>query len=356
MSIYFSKSLATLKPYVPGEQPQGRKFIKLNTNESPYPPSPAVINAVNQKEVTDLRLYSDPDLKALVNAIADNYAVPAECVFCGNGSDEVLSFAFLAWGKDIGVAYPDISYGFYHVFDSLYELDSSVVPLEEDLSLDISKFYGNGRMTVFANPNAPTGLCVSVDEIKSLAKANKDNVVIVDEAYVDFGSESALPLIFELDNVLVVRTFSKSRQLAGGRLGYAFGNPELINDLNRVKFSFNPYNVNRLTSVAGIAAINDDQYFNLCVNKIISTRTRLMEELQKLGFFVTDSHANFIFASHHDISGKDYYEKLREKGILVRHFSVPRIENYVRITIGSDIETDALIASTKAILQEVNSK
>lgn len=353
MSAYFSKRLSALSPYVPGEQPQGRKYIKLNTNESPYPPSPTVVKAVNEKELEALRLYSDPDLKALIKAIAEYYKVPNECVFCGNGSDEVLSFAFLAWGSDSGVAYPDISYGFYPVFASLYGLDSAVVPLEQDLSLDIQKFIGNGRMTVFANPNAPTGLYASVDKIRELAATNKNNVVIVDEAYVDFGSESALPLIFEFDNVLVVRTFSKSRQLAGGRLGYAFGNPELINDLNRIKFSFNPYNVNRLTSVAGIEAIKDDAYFKLCANKIIKTRERLSNELKKLGFTVTDSYANFVFAAHSEISGKDYYEKLRENGILVRHFSVPRIENYVRITVGNDEETDALLAATKAILQEV---
>lgn len=353
MSAYFSKRLSALKPYVPGEQPQGRKFIKLNTNESPYPPSPYVIEAVNKEELEALRLYSDPDLKALINAIAEHYNVPRECVFCGNGSDEVLSFAFLAWGSDNGVAYPDISYGFYPVFAALYGLDSDILPLEDDLRLDLNKFCGNGRMTVFANPNAPTGLCVSIDQIRNLAKTNKNNVIIVDEAYVDFGGESALPLIFEFDNVLVVRTFSKSRQLAGGRLGYAFGNPELINDLNRIKFSFNPYNVNRLTSVAGIEAIKDKDYFELCVKKIVSTRQFLTDELRLLGFSVADSYANFIFAKHSKISGKAYYEKLRENGILVRHFSVPRIEDYVRITIGNDDEASALVSVTKRILEEV---
>ncbi len=353
MSVFFSKRLSALKPYVPGEQPQGRKFIKLNTNESPYPPSPCVIEAVNKEELEALRLYSDPDLKALTNAIAEHYTVPPECVFCGNGSDEVLSFAFLAWGSDNGVAYPDISYGFYPVFAELYRLNSKVLPLEDDLTLDVSKFCENGRMTVFANPNAPTGLCVPVDQIRKLAKINKNNVIIVDEAYVDFGAESALPLIFEFDNVLVVRTFSKSRQLAGGRLGYAFGNPELINDLNRIKFSFNPYNVNGLTSIAGIAAIKDKEYFELCVEKIISTRRYLTDKLRALGFTVNESFANFVFAKHSKISGKVYYEKLRENGILVRHFSVPRIEDYVRITIGNDEEALELVAVTKKILEEV---
>jgi len=331
----------------------GQKFIKLNTNESPYPPSPSVIEAVNSSEVESLRLYSDPDLRALTKAISEHYNVPENCIFCGNGSDEVLSFAFLAWGSDSGVAYPDISYGFYPVFAELYGLDSNVVPLEDDLSLDISKFCGNGRLSVFANPNAPTGLSVSVDEIRSLAKANSSNVVIVDEAYVDFGGETALPLIFEFKNVLVVRTFSKSRQLAGGRLGYAFGSPELISDLNRIKFSFNPYNVNRLTAVAGATAVRDIDYFKDCVQKIISTRAYLINELTALGFYATESKSNFVFVSHNRITGKDYYLKLREKGILVRHFSTPRIDNYVRITVGSDEEAVALIKATKEILSEV---
>lgn len=353
MSVFLSKRLSALKPYVPGEQPLGQSFIKLNTNESPYPPSPSVVKAVNSTEVELLRLYSDPDLRMLTKAISKHYDVPEECIFCGNGSDEVLSFAFLAWGSDSGVAYPDISYGFYPVFAELYGLDSEVVSLEDDLSLDISKFCGNGKLSVFANPNAPTGLSVSVDEIKALAKANVNNVVIVDEAYVDFGGETALPLIFEYKNVLVVRTFSKSRQLAGGRLGYAFGSPELISDLNRIKFSFNPYNVNRLTALAGAAAVSDNDYFEDCVRKIISTRAYMISELTALGFCVTDSKSNFVFVAHNKISGKEYCHKLREKGILVRHFSTPRIDNYVRITVGSDEEAKALIGATKEILSEV---
>jgi len=353
MSKFLSKRLLKLRPYVPGEQPQDKKYIKLNTNESPFPPSAKVMEAVSTKEVADLRLYSDPDLKALCSALSNLYNVPAECVFCGNGSDEVLSFAFLAWGSDYGVAYPDISYGFYPVFAGLYGLDAISVPLEEDLSLDLTKFYNNGRMTVFANPNAPTGLYVSVDDIKKLALNNKDNIVIVDEAYVDFGCKSALPLIFECDNVLVVRTFSKSYQLAGARVGYAFGNPALINDLNRVKFSFNPYNVNRLSCVAAIAAVNDFDYHNACVNKIIVTRNKLKTDLMSLGFEVTDSYANFVFAAHKDISGREYYEKLRSNGILVRHFSVPRINNYVRITVGTDEEAKVLLKATAKILSEV---
>lgn len=353
MSMFLSKRLLELSPYVPGEQPRDKKYIKLNTNESPFSPSPKVIEAVSDKEVADLRLYSDPDLKALCGAIANRYNVPAECVFCGNGSDEVLSFAFLAWGSDCGVAYPDISYGFYPVFAGLYGLNATSVPLEEDLSLDLTKFYNNGKMTVFANPNAPTGLCVTVEEIKKLALNNKDNIIIVDEAYVDFGCESALPLIFECENVLVVRTFSKSHQLAGARVGYAFGNPALINDLNRVKFSFNPYNVNRLSCVAAIAAVNDIDYHKACVDKIITTRNRLKTELRDLGFEVTNSYANFVFAAHKDINGREYYEKLRSNGILIRHFSVPRINNYVRITVGTDDEADTLLKATAKILNEV---
>lgn len=353
MSDYLSLRLSALKSYVPGEQPLDKKYIKLNTNESPYPPSPFVSAAVDRAAVEDLRLYSDPDLRDLIKAISDYYGVPEECVFCGNGSDEVLSFAFLAWGGDKGVVYPKISYGFYPVFADLYGIKSTAVPLTEDLKIDLSVYSGKEGLVVFANPNAPTGLFVPVSEIKELAKSNPQSVFLIDEAYVDFGAESALELIFEFKNVVVVRTFSKSRQLAGARLGYAFADKELINDLNRIKFSFNPYNVNRLTAIAGKAAVLDGKYFESCKARIIKTRERLKGELKALGFEVTDSLANFVFAAHGKISGSRYYEALKEKGILVRHFSVDRIDNYVRITVGTDEETDALVAATKCILSEV---
>lgn len=352
MSRFMSERLSSLKPYTPGEQPLDKKYIKLNTNESPYPPSPAVVNAINKSAIEDLKLYSDPDLRRLRGAIAKYYGVPEGCVFCGNGSDEVLSFAFQAWGSDNGVAYPDISYGFYSVFADLYSFNSKVIPLDKDFHINLNDYYGFNGLIVFANPNAPTGLFVPVGEIKRLAKNNPDSVILVDEAYVDFGAESALSLIFEHDNVVVVRTFSKSRQMAGARLGYAFACEALINDLNTIKFSFNPYNVNRLTAIAGAESVMDGAYFEECKAKIIKTRENLKQCLRSLGFSMTDSVANFVFVKHPDICGKQYYEALKERGILVRHFSAERIDQYVRITVGTDDEINALVAATVDILQE----
>ncbi len=351
MSAYLSKRLLTLKPYTPGEQPTDKKYIKLNTNESPFPPSPKVAEAINREAVEDLRLYSDPDLKALTGTIASTLGVPRECVFCGNGSDEVLCFSFLAWGSE-GAAYPDISYGFYPVFAGLCGIKSSVFPLSPDFQINLEDYDGFKGLIVFANPNAPTGLFVEVEKIRTLAENNPQSVIIVDEAYVDFGAESALPLIFDYKNVVVVRTFSKSRQLAGARLGFALADSELINDLNRVKFSFNPYNVNRLTAIAGEQAMLDADYFESCRAKIISTRERLKCELSRLGFAFTDSTANFVFASHPGISGRRLYEALKDRRILVRHFPAERIDNYVRITIGTEAETDVLISALSDILKE----
>ena len=353
MSRFLSQKLLSLKPYVPGEQPRDKKYIKLNTNESPYPPSPKVVSAINSEEIKDLRLYSDPDLKVLTETIADYFGVDKNCVFCGNGSDEVLSFAFLAWG-DKGVTFPSISYGFYPVFAQLYNLDYTTVALKKDFSLDLTDFDGKGGLIVFANPNAPTGLSAPLSSIEDLLIKNPESIVLVDEAYVDFGGESAVSLIEKYDNLIVVRTFSKSRQLAGARLGFAMANEELVSDLNRIKFSFNPYNVNRLTAIAGAEAIKDDTWFKECVSKIINTRGRLTAELRNLGFNVIESRANFVFAAHPQLPGDTLYTKLKEKGILIRRFNIKTIENYSRITIGTDNETDRLFDAIKEILQEVS--
>ena len=352
MSRFLAEKLSVLKPYVPGEQPQDMQYVKLNTNESPYPPAPALFEAVNNEEITKLRLYSDPELKELIGAVSEFHGIDKNKIFCSNGSDEVLSFAFLAWG-DKGVAYADITYGFYPVFTQLYGLNEKIIPLEEDFSIDTSRYEGLNRMCVIANPNAPTGKSVSVESIRKIAKTNPDNVVIVDEAYVDFGGESAISLIDECENILVVRTFSKSRQLAGARLGYAMGSEALIADLNRVKFSFNPYNVNRLTSLLGTLSMKDKDWFELCRNKIINTRKFTTEELRNRGFEVIDSLANFIFAKPCKISGEDYYLKLKENGVLVRYFNKDRIRDYVRITIGTDEEMKTLIEKTDKILKEL---
>lgn len=351
MSVFFSEKLSAIKPYVPGEQPTDKKYIKLNTNESPFPPAKGVSEVINDEAVSDLRLYSDPELYALTNEIANYYKLNREQIFCGNGSDEVLSFAFLAWGNN-GVAFPDISYGFYPVFADLYNLNATVVPLEADFSLNLTSFSGKAGLIVFANPNAPTGLAVSVEEIETLVRTNPDSVIIVDEAYVDFGAESALPLVNKYNNILVVRTFSKSRQLAGARLGYAFGCKELIDDLNCIKYSFNPYNVNRLTALAGIEAIKDDAWFTECSDKIIQTREFLKKALVDRGFTVTDSKANFVFASHPALPKDTLYTKLKASGILIRHFGNTRIQNFNRITVGTDFETLQLLKAIDSILTE----
>ncbi len=351
MSRFLNQRLSVLSPYTPGEQPQDKKYIKLNTNESPFPPSPEVISALNRRQSSDLRLYSDPDLKRLVRAIANHFVVGEDMVFCSNGSDEVLSFAFLAWGTG-GVSFPDITYGFYPVFADLYGLESKIVPLCDDFSINPDDYINSGKMTVIANPNAPTGLYMGLDDIEKIVKSNPDNVVIIDEAYIDFGGETALPLIEDYDNLLIVRTFSKSRQLAGARLGFALGNPELIADLNRIKFSFNPYNVNRLTAVAGERSVMDNEYFEHTRKKIIENRNFLTNGLKEAGFEVLDSKANFVFARRDGLEGEAYYSSLKEKGILVRHFKNERIKDFVRITIGQKSDMKKLLAATKCILEE----
>ncbi len=351
MSRFLNDRLSALAPYTPGEQPQDKKYIKLNTNESPFPPSPKVIEALSEREAKSLRLYSDPDLKRLVGAIAESYDVSQDMVFCSNGSDEVLSFAFLAWGSD-GAAFADITYGFYPVFCDLYGIDAKIIPLNGDFTVNADDYMGLDRLIVIANPNAPTGLLMGLSDIAAIAENNPDNIIIVDEAYIDFGGESALSLIEDYDNIVVVRTFSKSRQLAGARLGFAIASPELIADLNRIKFSFNPYNVNRLTAVAGEYAIKDEDYFEHTKRLIISNRRVLTDGLEELGFSVLQSFANFVFAKTDKMSGEDYYLALKEKGILVRHFNKDRIKDYVRITVGDKGEVKKLLAATEEILKE----
>ncbi len=350
MSRFLTSYLNWLSPYIPGEQPQDKKYIKLNTNESPYPPTPAIKAAMNSGEIDDLRLYSDPDLKSLVTSIANLYGVDQSCVFCGNGSDEVLAMAFMSWGGNKGVVYPDISYGFYSVYAKVFNIADEVVKLDSKFRLNVRDLKLDGKMFVFANPNAPTGMAVDVSDIEHLAKNNRDSVIVVDEAYVDFGGDTALPLLKTYDNVIVVRTFSKSRQLAGARLGYAIGSKQLIEDLNRVKFSINPYNVNRMTCIAGKCAIEDVEWFADCVSKVINTRERLKNALLEMGFSVLNSKTNFLFAKHPVMSGKELYLNLKNEGILVRHFDKDRINDYIRITIGTDSDIDTVIEKLKSIL------
>ena len=351
MSRFLSGEAQRLAPYTPGEQPQDQQYIKLNTNESPFPPSPKVLEVVSQPEVAKLKLYSDPTCGALNAAIAKRYGVDPQQVITGNGSDEILAFAFRAFcGEGKGVAYADITYGFYKAQVALFGLDATLIPLREDLTLSVDDYMDFPGTVVIANPNAPTGIPVSRNEIRRLLAANPNRVVLVDEAYVDFGGESCVPLLKEFDNLLVVQTMSKSRQLAGARVGFALGSAELISDLNRVKYSFNPYNVNRLSLLAGAAAIEDEDYFQSCCAAIRENRAWTVEKLEALGFTVLPSQANFIFAKSDRISGGDLYRTLKENGILVRWFDSDRIRDYVRITIGSAEQMAALVETTARLL------
>lgn len=351
MSTFFSGALKNLAPYTPGEQPQDQQYVKLNTNESPYPPSAGVITALNAKEASDLRLYSDPECKELKKALADYYKVEPENIYVGNGSDEALNFAFLSYATDgRGVAFADITYGFYPVFADLYHIPVQIVPLKSDFSIAPEDYYGLNKTIVIANPNAPTGMALSRDAIEGIVKANPDSVVVVDEAYVDFGAESCVELTKIYPNLLVVQTYSKSRSMAGARLGYAIGNAELIRDLETVKFSTNPYNVNRLTLRAGVQAIAEQDYYTENCKKIMDTRAYTKEKLEKLGFTVLDSRSNFLLARKPGTDGGAIYRGLKERGVLVRHFDKDPIRDYNRITIGTQEQMDIFLTKLEELL------
>ncbi len=349
MSRYLDSKYQAVEAYVPGEQPRDMQYIKLNTNESPYPPAPGVVAAITGEEVELLRLYSDPTCKVLREKVAKLYGVAAEKVFLSNGSDELLNFAFMAFGEK-GYIFPDITYGFYQVYGDLYGGNYETIPLGEDFSLDYRAYCGVGKMVVIANPNAPTGLSIPLWQIEEMLKTNPDSVVLVDEAYVDFGGESAYPLIDKYDNLLVVRTFSKSRCLAGGRLGYAFGAPELIADLEKLRFSTNPFNIDRLALRLGEATIDAEDYYQEKCRAIIESREWTAKELQKLGFDVIPSQTNFLMAKTGAVDGEKMYLELKKRGILVRHFGNPRICQYNRITIGTQQQMAVFIETVKDIL------
>ena len=329
------------------------QYIKLNTNESPYLPSPAVIAAVSEHEVEKLRLYSDPACADLLKAAAAHFGLQPEQIMPGNGSDENLFFALRAFcDADHPLAYADITYGCYGVWCGLMHIPSHIIPLKEDFTLDPKDYYGLNQTIVLANPNAPTGIALPRAEIEGILKANPNNVVIVDEAYVDFGGESCVPLIDQYENLLVVQTFSKSRQLAGARLGLAMGNAKLIADLNRVKFSLNPYNINRLTLKAGQAALEDTAYFDRTRAAIVDTRAWTKQQLEQRGFAVLDSRSNFLFASTNRKDGGTLYKELKKNGILVRHFDAPRIQNWLRITIGTPEQMQTFMETLDKIMEE----
>ena len=351
MSKFWSSLVAGLEPYVPGEQPQDQQYVKLNTNESPYPPSPAVARCLTEFDAADLRRYPDPQSGDLVGALAEYHGLAHARLFVGNGSDEVLAHAFQALLRQpLPILLPDISYSFYPVYCALYRIEYRQVPLREDFAIDLDGFRTENGGIVIANPNAPTGIALGLAEIRQLLADNPESAVIVDEAYVDFGAESALPLIDEFANLLVVRSFSKSRSLAGLRLGYAAGHEDLIEGLQRIKNSFNSYPVSRLASRLGAASLGDEDYFRDCTRRVIANRERLAGALRELGLEVFPSRANFVFARPPDGNAEALYLQLKAAGILVRYFKAPRIDDCLRISIGSEAECDALIEALENIL------
>ncbi len=354
MSKFLSSRFSALTPYTPGEQPTDMKYVKLNTNESPFPPSDRVIDAVNSDEVKKLNLYPDPTGKALIKKLAEAYGVGEENVFISNGSDDILNFSFMAFcDKDKGAYFPEISYGFYEVYAELYGINYKKVPLMEDFSIRTADYFAANSTVVIANPNAPTGLALTPSEVEEILKSNPNDVVIIDEAYVDFGAESCVELTKKYNNLIVVMTYSKSRSLAGGRLGFAIAHKDLICDLNTIKYSTNPYNINRLTMLAGVASLEDAEYYKNCNRNTAEVREYTKAELKKRGFAMTDSKANFIFAKSDKIGGEEYYLALKSKGVLVRHFKNDKIKDYVRITIGTKEQMDILLKVTDEILSEV---
>ena len=355
MSRFLSVEAGALAPYTPGEQPKDQKYLKLNANENPFPPSPEAVKVISQAEAVKLNLYPDAACNLLHQAIADYYGLEKAYVIAGNGSDEILSFALRAFcGEGKGVAYADITYGCYKTWAALFGIESKVIPLREDFTVNVEDYMDFAGTIVLANPNAPTGMLLPESDIRRLLAADPNRVVIVDEAYAHFGAESLAPLTKEYENLLVVQTMSKNRNLAGARIGYAMGSAELISAVNRVKYSFNPYNVNRLSLLAGAAALEDREYFEQCCAAICENRAWVTEELRALGFTVLDSYSNFIFAKSGDITGQDLYLKLKDRGILVRWFDAERIRPFVRITIGSKEQLTAMVNTIKELLKEGN--
>lgn len=352
MSRFLSKKFDKLIPYTPGEQPKIDNLIKLNTNESPFPPSEKAVKEA-QIELSRLNLYSDPECSKFLKKLSEILNVKESQVIATNGSDEILNFAFMAYcDEDTDVVFPNITYGFYKVFADLYNLNYDEIPLTDDLTIDYKDYIGINKTIFIANPNAPTGIYLSLDKIEEIVKSNPDNVVVIDEAYVDFGNESAIKLIDKYDNLLVTGTFSKSRSMAGARLGFGVACEKLIKDLQAIRYSTNPYNVNRMTLAAGYGVLCDEEYTRANIKTIIENRNYLVKELEKYNFYITPSTANFIFAKHNEISGEFLYKKLRERNILVRHFNKDVISDFLRITIGTKNEMDILIKNIKEIIAE----
>ena len=351
MSRFFSEKYKSLKPYVPGEQPRDKRYIKLNTNESPFPPSPKAQRLAAQA-AENLQLYSDPDCTEITKQAAELFGVKPSQIFFGNGSDEVLYLSFLAFcDHKTPACFPDITYGFYKVYADFLGIPAVVIPLDQDYNINIEQYFCSSGTIYIANPNAPTGKLLELADIRKLLEHNPNRVVVIDEAYIDFGGESAVKLIDEYDNLLVTQTFSKSRSLAGGRLGMAFANEALITDLKTAKFSINPYNVNAMTMAAGIGALQDEAYTRENCRIVIENRKYTTAQLRERGFAVMDSMANFILAGHPDVSGLDLYTQLKQRGILVRYFDSERLRPFVRITIGTKEQMDKLLTAIDGILE-----
>ncbi len=351
MSRYWSPLVKSLSPYVPGEQPKITNLVKLNTNENPYGPSPKVLEAIRAEASDNLRLYPDPNADHLKQTIADYHQVAKEQVFVGNGSDEVIAIAFQALlSHQQPILFPDITYSFYPVWSDMYQVAYKTVPVTDDFEIDVSRFDTNNGGIIFPNPNAPTGRLLHLDQIKALLRQNTDSVVMVDEAYIDFGGDSAIPLVNEFPNLLVVQTLSKSRSLAGMRVGFAIGHADLIDGMERVKNSFNSYPLDRPAQAAAIASFEDEDYFQDCCNKVIQSREQLTEALEKLGFQVIPSAANFVFAKHTTEDAEQLANQLRERAVIVRYFNKPKIDQYLRISIGTEQECQQLIDALKDIL------
>ena len=353
MSRFLSNKFNNIVPYTPGEQPKIQGLVKLNTNESPFPPSPKVLEALNKEELSRLNLYSDPNATDVRNAISEVLSVDPDMIMMGNGSDEILSFTFEAFcDSEHEPVFADLTYGFYPVFCEIYHLKPTILKLNDDLSINVNDYIGLNRPVFIANPNAPTGIALDLDDVEKIVSSN-DSIVLIDEAYVDFGAESAVKLTKKYKNLIVSRTFSKSRNLAGARLGFAVADKELINDLNTMRYCFNPYNINRLSIIAGKESVLDVDYFEKCVDEIIKTREYTVKELEKRGFIIPDSKSNFIFPEHKKMDGTYYFNELRKRNILVRHFDSERTKNHVRITIGSKKQMDNLIDATDEILKSI---
>ena len=352
MSKYFSSRFASLEPYVPGEQPQDMSYIKLNTNESPFDPPKEVVPVIREA-ARSIRLYSDPESNELRQAIADYYGLEPENVMATNGSDEALNYAFMAFcDEEHPIVFPEITYGFYPVIAKLNNIPYETISLREDYTIDVREYEGINKNICIANPNAPTGIALSLEEVEQIVRTNPDNIIIIDEAYVDFGARSAVPLLYRYDNLLITQTFSKSRSLAGGRLGFILGAKDLIADMNTLRNASNPYNINRMTAKAGIVTLRENTYFKNSCQAIQFNRRYTRNALEKLGFEVLPSSANFLFVRSDRIGGEELYLRLKEKGVLIRHFSDPKISDWNRVTIGTKVQMDKFLAKVEEIFVE----